>query len=222
MNDSRLKIVNQINHILNIKDSYQAPEALMKILYLPKPKRNEIFMRFLDIWNHDLSNDGFHEYFEQEHADRKVKKQDFTPNEVGLLLAKLAGNKKGMIYDCASGTGGLIIQHWWNKCMELGPGRYFPNDFLYVCEDLSERSIPFLLFNLCIRGMNAIVIHCDVLTREAYGVFFIQNVDNDFMKFSNFNVMPYSKEVEEFFNIKFVERKYKVHIENDISMIKNE
>lgn len=210
----RVVMVEQINEILEIKDSYQAPEVLLNILYSGKEKREDVFMKFLQLWGNDVSRDRFHEYFEQEHADRKVKKQDYTPTSIAKLLSLLTGNDGHTIYDPCSGTGGLVISKWWNICLKEGIANYKPSQYLFYCEDLSDRAIPFLLFNLCIRGMNAVVVHCDVLTREAYGVFLIQNVDDDFLHFSNFNVMPQSKDVEQYFNIKFVEKKYKEHIEN--------
>lgn len=210
--------MKNINVLLNINDSYKAPEAMMNLLY-DKNKRENKFIEFLELFHKDVSYEWFHEYFENEHADRKKHKQDFTPHEVGELLARLTGNPNNrMIYDCCSGTGTLVIKKWWDILIKEGPFKYCPNDYLFVCEDLSDRTIPFLLFNLIIRGMNAVVIQCDVLTRECYGIFLIQNIDNDYMHFSNFNVMPYSKDVEKYFHVKFIDKKYKPHIENDISL----
>lgn len=207
----------KINSILNIKESYKAPDTLMEILF-DKQRREATFIRFLNEITRDLSFDVFHEYFEDEHADRKNKKQDFTPECVSQLLSKLVKNNVNTIYEPTAGTGGLIISKWNDIRIKDGIFKFEPNNYLFVCEDLSDRSIPFLLFNLCIRGMNAIVIHGDVLTRQCYGVFLIQNPTNDYMKFSNLNVMPYTKEVEDCFKVKFIERRYKGHIENDVSL----
>ena len=65
--------------------------------------------------------------------------------------------------------------------MKHTPFDYEPRDYYYTAEELSDRAIPFLLFNMLIRGMNGNVVQCDVLTREATGAFFIQNDANDFM-----------------------------------------
>lgn len=211
--------IENINALLNVNDSYKAPEAMMNLLY-DKNKREKKFIEFLELFNKDLSYEWFHEYFENEHADRKKHKHDFTPHDVGILISRLTENSNnGLIYDCCSGTGTLVIKKWWDIIIKEGPFKYFPNNYLFVCEELNDRTIPFLLFNMIIRGMNAVVIQCDVLTRECYGIFLIQNECNDYMQFSNFNVMPYSNEVEKFFNVKFIEHKYKRHIENDISLI---
>ena len=57
--------------------------------------------------------------------------------------------------------------------------------------------------------MNAVVIHGDTLTRESYGVFFIQNDGDDHMKYSSLNRMKYNEDTEKMFNVKFVEEKHK-------------
>lgn len=213
-----MNVVEKINELLNIKESYKAPDRIMKILY-DKVEREKVFMRFIRELNSDVSFDWFHEYFEDEQADRKNKKQDFTPQCLSELVSRLVGNNANTIYEPTAGTGGLIISKWNDIRINDGPFKYEPNNYLFLCEDLSDRSIPFLLFNLIIRGMNAIVIHGDVLTRECYGIFFIQNPTNDYMNFSNFNVMPYTKEVEDYFKVKFVEKRYKEHVENDKTLI---
>lgn len=209
----------KINELLSIKESFKAPDRIMEILYKDKEQREEIFMKFLKTFDNDVFYDWFHEYFQEEQADRKNKKQDFTPDCVAQLLSKLTKSKNNTVYEPTAGTGGILIKKWVDILISEGIFKYSPNNHLFVCEDLSDRSIPFLLFNLCIRGLNAVVIHGDVLTRECYGVFLIQNVDNDYLHFSNFNVFPYTREVEEYFNVKFIEHKYKEHIENDMSLI---
>ncbi|HCT5214766.1 TPA: SAM-dependent DNA methyltransferase, partial [Enterococcus faecalis] len=64
----------KINELLGVDDAYKAPEALMNIL-LNRDKREIVFNKFLEI-EKDLTFDWFHEYFQEEHADRKQKKQD--------------------------------------------------------------------------------------------------------------------------------------------------
>ncbi|HAK1366479.1 TPA: SAM-dependent DNA methyltransferase, partial [Listeria monocytogenes] len=81
-----------------------------------------------------------------------------------------------------------------------------------------DRALPFLLFNLLIRGMNATVIHGDALTREAKQVYFIQNDKDDLLNFSSFNIMPHSETVEKEFNIhKWLEPVIE-HIESPLSV----
>lgn len=209
----------QINELLGVNDSYQTPNRIMEILYNIK-EREKLFDKFLELYNHDLSYDWFNVYYQDEHADRKTKKQDFTPDSLADLLAELTGSvsKGSTIYDAASGTGTLLIAKW-NQY--INNEDYQPLDYLYICEELSDRAIPFLLFNLMIRGINSTVIQCDVLTRECYGAFLVQNIQNKRNAFSSFNVYPYSSQVEELLNVVFVEQKYKPHIENNIKKVKD-
>lgn len=66
---------------------------------------------------------------------------------------------------------------------------------------LKEMVELFLLFNMLIRGMNGIVVHGDALSREIKNVYFIQNTSDDYMKFSDLNVMPRSEMAEKVFNV---------------------
>lgn len=166
-------MIEKINKILNIDDSYKAPERVMNMLY-NKKEREKVCKELLKLFNNDVSCDWFREYYEQEQAERKTKKQDFTPQCVTELVSKIVGNKAPS-YDCCSGTGGITISKWYNDCLQENPFSYNPAEHLYVCEELSDRATPFLLLNLIIRGMNAIVIQCDVLTRQCKGIFFIYN-----------------------------------------------
>lgn len=195
---------DQINGLLGIKESYQASDVLLKILF-EKEKRNELFKAFLEIeWR--LDRDWFHVYFEEEHANKLKYAQDFTPDSVSLLLSKIlqsdATKIGGTRMDVASGTGSLVIKKWNEDRLQMSPFKYRPSMFLYQCEELSDRAMPFLLFNLMIRGMNAVVIHGDVLSREAKQVYFIQNESDDFTDFSSLNVMPHTKIVESYFDIR--------------------
>lgn len=200
---------DKINKLLGVNDSYKAPERIMEILH-NKTEREHLFKSFLEAFDYDVSYDWFHDYFQDEHADRRKKKQNFTPTSVGKLLAELLGGKPyEETVDICAGTGGLTIQKWNRDRMQHSPFDYYPSYYLYFCEELSDRAIPFLLFNTMIRGMNAVIIHGDVISRKSYGVFFVQNDDDDFLHFSNLYLMPYTKSVEDFLGIRFVEERYK-------------
>lgn len=99
---------NQIHKLLGVKEVYKAPDTLIKII-LDKEKREDLFRQFLK-YETDVSYDWFMQYFEEEQADRKNKKQDFTPKSVSTLLSKIiSGNQ---YYEVAVGTGGILIQAW--------------------------------------------------------------------------------------------------------------
>lgn len=208
---------DQINNLLGIKESYQASDALTKILF-DKDKRENLFKAFLDK-DCNLDKDWFHVYFEEEHANKLKYAQDFTPASIALLLSRLIGDKSGMRMDVASGTGSLVIKKWHEDCLAHSPFDFRPSMYFYHCEELSDRAMPFLLFNLMIRGMNAIVIHGDALTREAKQVYFVQNDNDDFMEFSNLNIMPHSMIVEQELDIrKWVEPEID-HIESSFDIL---
>lgn len=181
--------MNIINEILGISESYKAPERMWEIIKLQGNERNIFFHKFLEAFNYDMSIDWFHSWFQEDHADRSVKKQDFTPMSVGEILAKITAKSENDFhkrYDVCSGTGGLTIVKWNNDLLEKGFMKYRPSKFLYVCEELSERSLPFLLFNFLIRGMNGIVYHGDVLERSYKSIYVIVNEKDDALGFSGF------------------------------------
>ncbi|MCO8294881.1 N-6 DNA methylase [Tetragenococcus halophilus] len=142
----------KINQLLGITESYQAPQVMLDYM-LDDKKREELFRRFLRE-EKDLSYEWFHNYFEEEHADRKKKKQDFTPDAVSKLCAMLIDDSDDY-FEAAAGTGGMLIQAW-----NIDKERYF------IVEELSDRSIPFLLFNMAIRGINGTVRHGDSLKQK--------------------------------------------------------
>lgn len=209
---------DKINELIGVDESYQSPDKLKATLFV-KEEREQLFREFLDIET-DVSYDWFHGYFRDEHADRRNQKQDFTPQDITELLAKIFGSNKGRSLDVAAGTGGLTISKWHQDRCKISPFEYKPSMFLYFCEELSDRAIPFLLFNLMIRGMNAIVLHGNSLTREVKHIYFIQNDDDDFMKFSSLNVMPRTEMVEREFNVKEWIAEPIEHVESELVTMK--
>lgn len=143
---------DKINELLGIDESYKASTVLMDILS-DSQKRETLADKFINEES-DLTFDWFTNYFQEEHSDRKNKKQDFTPDEVVQLVDKLSGDFKTNVDICA-GTGGLTIKKWnRNK-----------NGHFY-CEEFSDRAIPFLLFNLMLRNVDGFIFHGDSLSRK--------------------------------------------------------
>ena len=203
------------NEIFDVSDSYQVPNKLMEILF-DKEKREVLFMKLLRANNMNVDFDWFYEYFQNEHADRKEKKQDFTPECVCDLVSKLVMNSKGdngNYYEPCAGTGGIMIKHWDNFRRTFSPFDYKPQYHFAVVEELSDRAVPFLLLNMMIRGMNGIVIHGDCLTRECENAYFICNQKNDHLQFSGISVIPHTERFEKELNVKFKNKEYKEHLE---------
>ena len=53
------------------------------------------------------------------------------------------------------------------------------------CWELSDRSIPFLLLNMSIRGMMGYVYHGDVLERKVVQKYILLNRHDDYLAFSD-------------------------------------
>lgn len=159
--------VETINSLIGIDESYKAPIKLQRIL-IDSNKRIELFNQFLEK-EKDLSFDWFTDYFQEEHSDRKNKKQDFTPDGIVKLVSSLLGGFE-VNADICAGTGGLTIKRWNEN-----------HDGKFYCEEFSDRAMPFLLFNLMIRNVEAVVFHGDSLTRKAKRIYRLSKGD----KFSN-------------------------------------
>lgn len=155
--------VETINSLIGIDESYKAPIKLQRILN-DSNKRIEIFNQFLEK-EKDLSFDWFTDYFQEEHSDRKNKKQDFTPDGIVKLVSSLLGGFK-VNTDICAGTGGLTIKRWNEN-----------HDGKFYCEEFSDRAMPFLLFNLMIRNVEAVVFHGDSLTRKAKHIYRLSKGD---------------------------------------------
>jgi len=202
-------MLSKVNRLIGIDESYKAPERVMQIIS-DREAAKEVFLKFLPEFDYDLSYEWFNEYFEDEHADRKNRKQDFTPTSISRLMSEMQGKQPqyGVIYEPAAGTGSTIISHWYKESRKHKyPWDYQPDNYLYLCEELSDKTIPFLLFNLLIRGINALVIHGNTLTREAKEVYHCDNKLNSNMCFSELRKLPHVKEVEELCSVKFISEK---------------
>lgn len=190
-------ITEEINSLLDITDAYQAPGRMLELM-LDDSIRDETFKKFLD-YEYHMDYEWFQSYYEQEHAQRKTNKQDFTPQSVSTLLARLANGNN--YHETACGNGGILIKHWHEQRMRVGIGKYDPRMFWYHAEELSDRAIPFLIFNMAIRGMNGVILHGDSLERSFKNVYFIRNMDKCYGGFSEVIKMPHSKQLMNELNI---------------------
>lgn len=206
-----------IGELLGVDDPYKAPDKLMRTL-LDRAEREDLFRAFLD-HETDVSHDWFRAYFEREHAQRKTHKQDFTPQCLSDLLSRVTseGRKPGdNYYEVAVGTGSIMITQWNTDRYSQNPFTYKPSDWMYHVEELSDRALPFLLFNMLIRGMNGTIVHGDSLARKAKTVWQVFNRNNDFLGFSDLNAFPRTKDTEQMFNIREWEGEEIEHIETPL------
>ncbi len=124
----------------------------------------------------DLSVDWLQKIFQYYEADRKEKKQDYTPKSICTLCAQITETGGEIVYDICAGSGALTIQKWIDNPEKL-----------FICEELDTKVISFLLFNMAVRNMNGYVINRDVLTLESIKTYRITKGD----KFSTVEVISH-------------------------------
>ena len=194
------RIRNEINKILKITSTSDAPERLWVILRDWK-ERELVFKQMLDLFEGKLDIDWFEQYFQNNFADGSSG-QVFTSMHIAQLMAQLTleNNGAGMIRDSCAGTGALIIGQW---LVSKQTESFKPSDYCFICEERDDRLIPFLIFNLAVRGMNAIVIHCDTMTRQSWGAFYLHNIQDNPNGFSSITRLPYTEKAEIALCVKF-------------------
>ena len=109
----------------------------------------------------DLSVDWLQMIFQYYAADRKIKKQDYTPKTLAMFLGKLVGDY-GTVVDLCAGSGALTIQKWSEN-----------HDIKFELYEIDENVIPYLCFNMVLRNIECKVTLGDVLQDEAKKIWVI-------------------------------------------------
>lgn len=175
--------------------------SFMKEILFDKPKREEFYLKLLDIdWR--LDDDHFKRYFEEYLADRKGFKQDFTPRSVAKIACANITPSDRMFLDPTAGTGTMLIEVWDKSRKMQHPFFYNPAEFWFEAGELDNTAVVFLIHNMAIRGMNGVVVHGDALSREVKQIYFIQNAKNNPIAFSSVNVVPHSEQAAKYLNVK--------------------
>ena len=166
-----MKITNKdINELIGIKESFELPDKLIKIL-LNEEEKDKLLNKFLE-YDIDLKYDFLRDYFQEQHSNRNDLKQDYTPDCICEILSRLKKDNN-KILDVCSGTGSLTISNLNSKK-------------IYVqCEELSSRSIPVLLLNLIIRNVDGLVVQKDVLKNDITTIYKLESTD----QFSNIKIV---------------------------------
>ena len=171
--------------IFNVEDIINLPQAAMNIVMGDRERRDAVYRELLSVNRYDMSFDWFRQLYEEEFAQRKKQKQDFTPVEVSEIVAKIALPTVGTIHEPTAGTGGLIISAWWEQCRRAIPWDYYPSQHMITVWELSDRAIPLLLLNLSIRGIMGYVYHGDVLEDTVKTRYILLNRSDDALGFSD-------------------------------------
>lgn len=119
---------------------------------------------YYELMGGDLSTDELQKIFQYYYADRKGKMQDYTPATLAKLCAVVTETDGNTVYDLCAGSGALTIQKWTES-----PNKNF------ICEELDERVIPLLLFNMAVRNMTGWVINRNALTLETKLVYRLES-----------------------------------------------
>ena len=120
----------------------------------------EKLQAFYDLVDGDLETDWLQMIYQYYQADRKEKKQDYTPKSLARFMSLLAGSADH-VTDLCAGSGALIIQRW-----AMHP------DTKFTAVEIDENVFPYLMFNMVIRNISCKLYRADSLDElqpiEAY------------------------------------------------------
>ena len=154
-----LELTESTKKLFGIDEISELGPALMSAL---ESHDESIMQSFCDMVDGDLSKDWLQMIYQYNCADRKEKKQDYTPKCLADFMGRLVGDADTVVDMCA-GSGALIIQKW-NRS----------KDQKFRAYEIDENVIPYLLFNLTIRNIQATVYRADVLNDEVFEQWSIQ------------------------------------------------
>lgn len=143
---------------LAIFDANNPDELREKIYKAVLENDEQIYKKFIEMVDGDLSVDHLQMIYQYYQADRKSLGQDYTPKCLAQFISMLVGDVDRML-DLCSGSGALTIQN----CQVASDTQR-----LYTCIERDENVIPYLLFNLVIRNIDSIVQHADVLSGKKF------------------------------------------------------
>lgn len=149
---------------MELKELYEKTLALFEVqeanelqaVILKACTDHQKLSSFCELVKGDLSVDWMQMIYQYYLADRKDKKQDYTPASIARFMCMLAGDSD-VILDMCAGSGALTIQRWLQN----------PDQKFRLIE-LDKNVIPFLLFNLVIRNIDSSVCRMDVLSGESF------------------------------------------------------
>lgn len=138
--------------LFDIKEAYRLPDAIMQSLMSDKAADMIQKVKAAGIIN-------TRDIFQEEQGDRKTLKQDFTPDCICSLVAKLV--KSGNCLDICSGTGALS-KATAVKCGDV-------NEY-----EFSERTIPFACLDACVNGITGYISRSDCLREKTVETYHLQ------------------------------------------------
>lgn len=150
-----------------IFDCNNTQELKNKLFDVCINNQTEKIKEFAQLIDYDMKTDYLQKIYQYYEADRESKGQDYTPKSLASLVSKLSQDENETeCLDMCCGSGALTIQKWIDN-----------SNLKFECEEFDENVIPFLLFNMMLRNINAQVKHKDVLQDKIYHIYKI--VKND-------------------------------------------
>lgn len=143
-----MTILDCMMKALSVRELYEIPGVLMDVL-LDQNKLERLIANMSGCYSYL----GLLQEFEEKAADRKNYMQDYTPQSVMDIVAGISTN--GCVRDVCAGIGGLSLAKYKNN-----------PDVVFQLEEYSKNAICFLLFNLVMNRVPAVVIERNVLTQE--------------------------------------------------------
>lgn len=157
------KLTTETLEIFGLRSVDALPDALLEAA-----TKNDTgkYKRFADLVG-DLAIDWLQKIFQYYEADRKERKQDFTPTTLARLASMLISDERAKtVLDICAGSGALTIQKWvLNKSLK------------FVCVEIDRKAMSVLVFNLALRNISAIVINGDALTGEIFEAYELKSSD---------------------------------------------
>ena len=160
-----MNIKEFLKELLECREASEIPEKLLNVLL--DENSGEHILQLINEKKDDKVIDVFRDMFQEEQSNRKELKQDYTPDGLSSLLAKLSGNTKKLADVCA-GTGSLTVAFL----------KAHPEVEFVRCEEFSAQPIPFLLANLALMNIDGEVVHGDSLTQEVFKVYKLKRSKN--------------------------------------------
>nr|DAS29844.1 MAG TPA: N-6 DNA Methylase [Caudoviricetes sp.] len=143
-----MTILDCMMKALSVRELHEIPGILMDVL-LDHNKLERLIANMSGCYSYS----GLLQEFEEKAADRKKYMQDYTPQSVMDIVAGISTN--GCVRDVCAGIGGLSLAKYKNN-----------PDVVLQLEEYSKNAICFLLFNLVMNRVPAVVIERNVLTKE--------------------------------------------------------
>lgn len=143
-----MTILDCMMKALFVRELHEIPGVLMDVL-LDRKKLERLIANMSGCYSYS----GLLQEFEEKAADRKNYMQDYTPQSVMDIVAGISTN--GCVRDVCAGIGGLSLAKYKNN-----------PDVVLQLEEYSKNAICFLLFNLVMNRVHAVVIERNVLTQE--------------------------------------------------------